>query len=62
VRWVLEYWARHHPDGGPGWLRPRLRPATALWLWPLLLVALMIFATEGQPIVSWIARMYTGGN
>jgi hypothetical protein len=25
------------------------------------LVALMIFATEGQPIVSWIAHMYTGG-
>jgi len=62
VRWLLDYWARQHPDGGPQWLRPRLRPVTALWLWPLILVALLICATEGQPIVSWVAHMYGGGH
>jgi len=61
VRWFLDYWGRNHPEGSPGWLRPRLSPVTALWLWPLLLVALMILATEGQPVVAWIAHMYGGG-
>jgi hypothetical protein len=59
--WLWTYWTQHHPDGTPRWLRPRLRPVTALWLWPLLIVVMMICATEGQGIVSWVTHMYTGG-
>jgi len=59
--WLWDYWMKRHPDGVPRWLRPRLRPVTVLWLWPLLLVAMMILAIEGQAIFAWIGHMYGVG-
>jgi hypothetical protein len=59
--WLWNSWTQRQPEGEPQWLRPRLSPVTVLWLWPVLLVAMMLLATEGQAFFAWVAHMYAGG-